>query len=149
MEEEPMAKPYARRALVSSLALLAALALGACTWGSDDRYAQGELVCADAKSCDAMWSAATDWISKNSALALAERSDRLLETRCGSAAEAFACYTVMRQPQRTGETHIHIYIACGNDFIGCAQPATRLRNQLADAMVSASPEPSAFSSYAR
>ena len=96
-----------------------------------------------------MWRAATNWIRKNSALALAERSDTLLETSCGREAEAFACYTVMRQAQRTGQTHIHIYIACGNDFIGCAQPATKLRNQLADAMVAASPEASAASSYAR
>ena len=131
---------------LSCLALLATLASSsACTWGSDDRYSQGEVLCNDAQSCDAMWNAAESWIRENSALALAERTDSLLETRCGRQAESFACYTVMRQPLRSGEARIHIYIACGNDFIGCEQPATRLRNQLTEVMRGAVPFASATS----
>jgi hypothetical protein len=136
-----MAKLHARAfAQVSFASVLAAIvASTACTWTSDDRYAQGELTCNDAGSCDAMWKAAESWIAKNSALKLAERTRSLLETRCGRQAESFACYTVTRQPRRTGETRISIYIACGNDFIGCEQPATKLRNALTAAMLSASP----------
>ena len=139
-----MAKPYARRAPLFSLVLLAALASSAaCTWSSDDRYAQGELVCSDAQACDAMWSAAASWIRENSALKFAEHSRSLLETRCGRQSESFACYTVTRQPQRSGETRIHIYIACGNDFIGCEQPATKLRNELTQVMKGATAAASA------
>ncbi len=135
-----MAKLYAQLASFSCLALLAVLASsGACTWTSDDRYAQGEVVCTDAQACDAMWSAAESWIRENSALQLAEATDSMLETRCGRQAESFACYTVMRQPTSSGETRIHIYIACGNDFIGCEQPATKLRNALTAVMRDATP----------
>lgn len=129
-----MAKLYSLLVTTSCLAVLASST--ACTGYSTDRYAQGEVVCKDAASCDAMWTAAERWISANSALKL-ERSKSLLETRCGMQAESFACYTVTRQPRRTGETHISIYIACGNDYIGCEQPATRLRNQLTAVMVGA------------
>jgi hypothetical protein len=132
-----MAKPYARAFAQISCVLAAIVATAACTWTSDDRYAQGELTCSDARSCDAMWKAAESWIASNSALKLAERSKSLLETRCGRQAESFACYTVMRQPLRSGETRINIYVACGNDFIGCEQPATKLRNQLTAAMLGA------------
>jgi hypothetical protein len=145
-----MAKLYAQLAPFSFLALLAALASStACSWSSEDRYAQGEVVCGDAQACDAMWNAAESWIRENSALKLAENSDSLLETRCGRQAESFACYTVMRQPARSGETRIHIYIACGNDYIGCEQPATRLRNQLEAAMVDATPAANASAFGAR
>jgi hypothetical protein len=144
-----MAKPYARAfAQISCVPLLAAIVATACTWTSDDRYAQGELMCNDAQSCDAMWSAAENWIARNSALKFAEHSKSLLETRCGRQSESFACYTVTRQPQRSGETRIHIYIACGNDFIGCAQPATKLRNALTAAMLGAD-SASGTTSYAR
>jgi hypothetical protein len=136
--EEAMAKPYAQIAPLSSLVLLAALVSStACSFASDDRYAQGELVCKDQDACDAMWDAAEDWILRNSAGKLAENTDSLLETRCGRQAALFACYTVMRQPKRSGETQIHIYVACGNDFIGCEQPASKLRNELTAEMVRA------------
>ena len=113
-----------------------ALAL-ACTWTSTDRYAQGELACRDAQACDAMWNAASSWIVAHSALAL-QRSDSLLESRCGSRSGSAPCYTVLRQPQQSGEMRIRVYIACGSDYLGCEQPATALRNRLTEAMLGAS-----------
>jgi hypothetical protein len=83
-----------------------------------------------------MWSAATRWLKEHSTFKL-DRSESVLETRCGRYSESFACYTLTRHPRREGDTLIHIYVACGNDFVGCAQPATQLRNELTDFMVSA------------
>jgi hypothetical protein len=98
------------------IAFLFALTAGCATSAPAPDLRATVPVCSNARQCEAMWSAARDWVASSCEMKIQTMSDGYVET-FNSIGTAHACRAT-RDPDPAGDGYaFHILVGCANPFM--------------------------------